>query len=115
MRCITGAPISRYSGAETLSAVLPLQAVVDGMPCRVQPLASALLLPLPSPASLPAPVPVPVPLQGIRYEYEFPAFCIDPTGAADGIRCLVLRSAATSTPAINAIINMPMSQPLPSM
>jgi len=51
--------------------------------------------------------------QGVRYEYEFPAICVDPSGAADSIRCLVLRGRNPVLPAINAIINMPMSQPLP--
>jgi Bardet-Biedl syndrome 1 protein len=63
-----------------------------------------------------ASVKLPLLVPGNRCNLEFPCICVDPSGAADSIRCVVVRggsrSASSIVPSINAVINMPMSQPL---
>lgn len=51
-------------------------------------------------------------MQGIRYSYEFSVTAIDPTGASDTVRCLVLRGSST-LPSINALLKMPLTEPIP--
>lgn len=59
---------------------------------------------------------LPLMVPGNRYTLEFPCICVDPAGAADSVRCVVLRggsrSASSIVPSINAVIKMPLSQPL---
>lgn len=54
---------------------------------------------------------LPLLVPGVRYQAEFTAVSIDSLGRSDAIRCLVLRGSSP-IPAINAIITMPISQPL---